>query len=123
MTTPAEELRAAAVLLRRHAEMAESLMPGPWRVVITDSESSTGVASCPDHASLAQFSLDACDYCDVVETHSESVAAYTATVHPDVGLALADHLDAVAASAEWLDAKVSEPLTRLARLILAGGGS
>jgi hypothetical protein len=118
--TPVDDLRSAAALLRQQAEHALRMMPAPWRVVLTDSESADGVASCPLHVGGPQ---DVCDSCSVILTYSEWVAPYVARLHPAVGLALADHLDAVAASAAWLDAKVSEPLLRLARLILAGGGS
>lgn len=97
-------------------------MPGPWRVVITDSESLTGVASCAEHP-LAP--LDACDDCYVVETYSESVAAYSAAVGPLVGLALADLFDRFAV--EWgrieapalQDLVGDHPLLALARQILA----
>lgn len=68
-------------------------MPGPWRVVGTDSESLDGVASCPLHEAGPH---DACDACSVIETHSEWVASYAALLSPVVGLALADALDQVA---------------------------
>jgi hypothetical protein len=88
-------------------------MPGPWRVVLTDSESLTGVASCEHHGGHPQ---DACDACYVVETYSEQAAAYMATVGPLAGLALADLLDslgAMPASSNQVDLHYAGKLARL----------
>lgn len=110
--TPAEELRSAAVLLRQRATDAPK---GPWAVEYF------GDRGYPQRVTNAQATLIANTY--EGGTGLRPIPEYIRLMHPLVALALADHLDAVAASAEWLDAKVSEPLTRLARLILAGGGS
>lgn len=114
--SPVAELRSAAVLLRQRATDAT---PGPWALKYPSPSTVT-------NTSIVSATTDA----RVVASAgglppnswpSRPDADYIATVHPLVGLALADHLDAVAASAEWLDAKVSGPLLRLARLILGGG--
>jgi len=110
-------------------------MPGPWRVVGTDSESLDGVASCPLHEG---GEYDACDSCSVIETHSEWVALYVAALSPEIGRALADVLDDLAQSYEHQSPGMVElmlggmasnehrvgsphPVLRLARLILGGG--
>lgn len=81
--TPAEELRAAAKLLR---ETAEQATPGPWGVESVASES-IGVLSYPAHAFVATIG---------VRTADESVtadAAWIALVSPALAKPLAAWLD------------------------------
>jgi hypothetical protein len=101
--TPADLLHHASAKLR---EKAEAVPPWarakPWQVVQTDSEYMDGV--------LIEGEPDG-EFNTAIETHRESLAAYIATVHPGVGLLLADLLDALAKTyantnvveaAEWL---------------------
>lgn len=113
--SPAEELRAAAVLLRQRATDATK---GPWTTTANRSVwSNYGYVV----ASVSGREL----------WPSMHDSAYIATVDPLVGLALADLIesvesvygndfDAVAASPEH---PLGPQLLVLARLILAGGGS
>jgi hypothetical protein len=89
----ADLLRRAADKLRK---AVDGRTAGEWFPVITDSESSTGVGICQDHAPSGVDPGWVCDECHVVETYSEALADYIALMHPPVGLALADAMDAVA---------------------------
>jgi hypothetical protein len=62
----------------------------PWRNVLTDTESTTGVAVCETHAGRP---IEACDNCGHIETYSESLAAFIALLGPPVALALAEMLE------------------------------
>lgn len=129
MTTPVEELRSAAVLLRQWAEAATK---GPWRREFpagpsTQIASDSGTVVVPGVAARWRW------------PRAED-ADYISTMDPLVGLALADWLDrtiadfewpGLAVSGEWLyeeapDAdlgRLREDWTaawRLARLILGG---
>jgi hypothetical protein len=71
--TPAEELRAAAAKVR--IELPGHLRPAPF-IVLTDSESPTGIAFCevhPDDDEAWEFT--ACLDCEVFEAHNEKLAA------------------------------------------------
>jgi hypothetical protein len=80
MTTPADELRAAAKTIRRHATAAESKRPGRWY------PGAAGSVICPRKGGV-----------DYVTPHTipdgAEVARYIAVMGPDVGHALADLLD------------------------------
>lgn len=99
---PVQEMRSAAVLLRQRAEAAT---PGPWRVdgplygddtqridyLILGPTGEDGTTPIPlrtwtEHAGQS--------------TQAEADVRYAATVHPLVGLALADLLDRFAAMYE-----------------------
>jgi hypothetical protein len=115
--TATGEILATAALLCLHADRAGVQAPAPWRVVITDSESLTGVASCAaDHTGKP---LDACDDCYVIETYDEAVAGFMAAVDPAAGTLMADLLERVA--------EMDGPAALLAALALSrsltGGGS
>jgi hypothetical protein len=112
--TPADELHAAAALLRQRAEKVPPWARAePWQVVQTDSEYPDGV--------LIEGDPDA-EFNTAIEAHRESLAAYIATVHPGVGLLLADLLDRAAKRAEvhetFIDAIAVEPHLAVARAIL-----
>jgi len=126
MTSPAEELRSAAVLLRQRATAAPK---GPWAVEYF------GDAGYPQRITNAQATL-------IATTHEggtglRPIPEYIRLMHPLVGLALADLLDRFAAmfdagalvAAEFgvEHAAIQRPYEpqalALARLVLAGGGS
>ena len=76
----ADRLREAARVLR---ERAEAATPGPWRSV----QGASGDLWWVELPNTADVALD---------LHGEN-ATYIATMHPGVGLALADWLDDIAA--------------------------
>ncbi|MFF7335406.1 hypothetical protein [Streptomyces sp. NPDC008150] len=85
--TPADELRAAADRLRN---LATAATPGPW--------TQTGIG---DYGWTVSSSTSALvDTVDSEEGRAD--ADYIATMHPGVGLALADWLDTAAANAAVL---------------------
>lgn len=102
MTTPAEELRAAAAKLRELASILESPEhPGlPWHVEECADEErgdcpcivAQGRTSYHDEPSTAMFY--------VADAETTECAAYIAAMGPTVGLALADWLDSTAATIE-----------------------
>lgn len=73
MTTPAEELRAAATVLR--AALPGDLVATP-RLVMTDAETISGVAFCVDHLLPRDFEHEfaACDHCEVIDCKYERLA-------------------------------------------------
>lgn len=93
MTSPVDELRAAATKLRT---LAEAAIPGPWDFgddgLVWDSPV-PGRAAFPDPVSGSVL----------IEN-----AAYIATMHPGVAVALADWLAAIAATCERRDAVTLE---------------
>jgi hypothetical protein len=114
--TPAAELHAAAALLRQRAEKVPPWARAePWQVVQTDTENMDGVLIARDH----QIGGDATV---TIETYRESLADYIATVHPGVGLLLADLLDRAAKRAEVHETAIDEisvePHLAVARAIL-----
>ena len=115
----AETLRKAAERLRERATgpLDDRLIPGPWSV---------GKWSDLPRLWAVTPALDE-DYDNIATTPFEAEANYIATMHPGVGLALADVLDESAAV--WDDIDVDtivrddsqiDRLHRLARLILGG---
>jgi hypothetical protein len=128
--SPAEELRAAAVLLR---ERAQDATPGPWEHEHTGPGGSfMGVGQVVTYGDGVEGGDIAGPTGDCYPRGGYSPAedmAYIATVDPLVGLALADLLDEHARQVEAVSGKVAKALdprpeyTRLARLILAGGDS
>lgn len=83
-------LRRAATKLREHANNPALVhMPPPWRVVLTDSESFTGVAGCAGGAEDDHLPGVTCDDCVSIEAWMGPVANYIWTLHPPVALALA----------------------------------
>ncbi|MFJ2374996.1 hypothetical protein ACIOZL_19635 [Streptomyces sp. NPDC087769] len=85
MTTPADELRAAATQLRGHAEAAHQVSPGPW--------------SHDDECAYSRNKLIVADRsCASDNGNPEQVRdlPYIALVHPGVGFAIADWLDETA---------------------------
>jgi hypothetical protein len=93
----ADLLREAATTLR---ERAEAATPGPW-----SHYPDTFRTDIPVHRLGSNAAQDAGGVGDVGLTpaehpHGFADAAYIATVHPGVGLALADWLDDVAAELE-----------------------
>lgn len=88
----AERLREAAALLR---ERAEAATPGPWHV---DPETHRFATIEGPHVRHS-----APNYTTAVITHGwDSNVEYIATMHPGVGLALADWLDSIA---EWIEGR------------------
>lgn len=128
--SPAEELKAAAVLLRQRAQDAT---PGPWE--------HTGSGPGKEHMGCGMvytvgedvfggsIAAPAGDCYPRGDYSPDGDMAWIATVDPLVGLALADLLDqhagiwTVLAGPDLPDPPDDDPLQRLARLILAGGGS
>ena len=83
-------LREAARVLRERAVAAAHGAPGPWRTWITSDRKWTIVDS-NSHGTLAP-----------ARCVDDDVADYIATVHPGVGVALADWLDNAAEDAEMV---------------------
>ena len=113
----ADELRQAAETLRARAEKADphpwkqdSSVPGDTVIFDRDGEWTTNVASSRTYASGV-----------VCHDHDEANGIYIATMHPGVGLALADWLyhEAVSAKAGVVIG-ADYPSMRLARLINGG---
>lgn len=91
--TPVDELKNAALKLRKLVEGLPAHLLEPWRQILTDSEYQDGIGICQDHV------LDecaACDNCVTIETWHPALAEYFASMQPAVLLAVAEHLDAVA---------------------------
>lgn len=80
MTTPADELRTAAEVLRRDAEAARRASPPPWTV--TDEH----VVRCADGMVVA-------DRSGTDHPAERADLPYIAAMHPGVGAALADWLE------------------------------
>jgi hypothetical protein len=80
MTTPADELRAAAETLRRDAEAARRASPPPWTV--TDEH----VVRCADGMVVA-------DRSGTDHPAERADLPYIAAMHPGVGAALAKWLE------------------------------
>jgi len=86
--TPAEELRAAAKLMR---ERAEAATPGPWKHMCMGSEGcitirASGTIRERGHGRVAKHGWK-----DWQADHAD--AEFVASVHPGVALAVADWLD------------------------------
>lgn len=102
----ADLLRRAAATLRARADGVPEYFAPPWHPVLTDSESLTGVRSCPQHDPAGDDLAEedktswACRTCEHVETCSVGLAGYFATLHPPVAVALADLFNAMASFAE-----------------------
>lgn len=111
MTSPAEGLRSAAVLLRQRATAAT---PGPWRREYPAGPNTGIVAAAglvvPGVAARQQWPLP-------------EDSNYVVAVHPLVGLALADLLDSLGTMPSMSNTVDFHYALKLARLILAGGGS
>jgi hypothetical protein len=115
--SPVEDLREAARQLRERVAAVPDDAKAPWRPVITDSESASGVGVCgqPDHDGPW-----ACDDCWPIETYSEGLAAYLASMHPRVGRALAAWWDCVAIDEEQGEPESAPRIReRTAALLLA----
>lgn len=98
-----ERLREAARVLR---ERAEAATPGPWEYVVSEFESLGGdVLDVTTHGCSCDYSCNRTD------------PAYIATMHPVVGLALANWLDAQADTT--CDCGTDEFALAVANLILA----
>lgn len=122
----ADLLRRAAVKLRESAAVADmnGYMAAPWRTVLTDSESLTGVAGCGGQAADEHVENSTCDDCTSIEAWMEPAAAYIALMHPPVALALAELLEleaVVIGKSEAIGMRLSysaEKSVALARVIL-----
>lgn len=115
----ADRLREAARVLRERAQAATS---GPWEA--STSTNPTYVAQVGHLAERDPSYIAACGPASVGGDHA---ASYIATVHPGVGLALADWLDTAANNAErngWMagytEAMRGTSAVRIADLILGG---
>jgi len=89
VTTPAEELRVAAVKLRANAEAAHRASPPPWAV--TDEH----VVRCADGMIVA-------DRSSTDHPAERADLPYIAAMGPTVGLALADWLESAAEDAAMI---------------------
>jgi hypothetical protein len=84
--SPAAELTAAAKELRASATAAEHVSPGPWS--LDQSTYDAGIIYAADEATIVvDRSLD-----DAEDDHGDM--PYLALMHPGVGLAVADLLEA-----------------------------
>jgi hypothetical protein len=115
--SPAEEIRAAAKLMRERVQAVKDACHSdwgdrPWQVTeCTDRE--TGEAACAcivcqgEYKPPLEAQIPLIQY--VADAETEEHAAYIASMGPHVGLPLADLLDASAAIADdlivWLTAK------------------
>jgi hypothetical protein len=120
--TPAAELHAAAALLREEATAAygELCLP-PWRY--GNSWAGTHAVLCQEGHPIAVFGVDVGGVPGPAAGLAEAQARYAATVHPGVGLLLADLLDRAAQRAEVvyetaIDEIAVEPHLAVARAIL-----
>jgi hypothetical protein len=92
--TPAEELHAAAALLRNR--LVSAATEGPWYVVEYDHllrktyEFEAGLGTTPDDPDVAGHGYEGGGFTRLCD------AQYVAAMHPGVGAALADWLDAYA---------------------------
>lgn len=105
----ADRLREAARVLREDATAATRGAPGPWRTWITSDRKWTIVDS-NSHGNIAP-----------ARCVDDDVAAYIATMHPGVGLALADWLDNLVGqhgAVEGTTLRDDHPALALADLIL-----
>ncbi len=117
MTSPVEDLRRAAVLLRQRAKAAT---PGPWRYDPDMLDNGAILSDAPD--------VNPGWGCLVGDTRNlgGEDCRWIATVDPAVGLALADLLDELAVGLEAMEVIFSQDMVnasgatagRLARLIL-----
>lgn len=114
-TMTAQKLRDAAKVLRESAESASGESVPPWHIEGGAAEFTTVI---DDHGWRVTEGPD---------QYYREVAAYIATMHPGVGLALADWLDIGATNAEkngwqpgYLEALEHTPALRIADLILGG---
>lgn len=93
--TPAEELHAAATLLRDR--LVSAATDGPWHVIeyepmIRDTYNfEAGLGTTPDEPDIAGHGYEGGGFDRICD------ARYVAAMHPGVGAALADWLDAAAA--------------------------
>lgn len=125
-TTPAETLRKAAALMREKAEAASL---GPWHEMCLGSEGcmvlNNGRLRERKHVSFSGRKEWKADHAD---------AEFIASMHPLIGLALADLLDDSAAYYEGLSADEADfvaaalggdvdPGLKLARLVLGEGSN
>lgn len=112
MPTIADELRAAAEKIRRDAEAAHRASPAPWHVT------GENVVRCTDGMIVA-------DRSGTDHPAERADLPYIAAMHPSVGTALADWLDATVAAlekhapAEW-HARLEPQALAVARQINGG---
>ena len=112
----ADRLREAARVLR---ERAEAATPGPWLHI--------PASVCGPGTLGGGMTGDPEEHVYMGNQHPPEDAAYIATMHPGVGLALADWLDTAANNAErngWMagytEAMRGTSAVRIADLILGG---
>ena len=103
-----ETLREAAKVLR---ERAGAATPGPWEAAQDHLTHSVGA----DVRSVPSGGYAAADCCGYQGASTNEDAAYIATMHPGVALALADWLDE---TARWVPI-MEEPLA-VAEAVLGG---
>lgn len=100
--TAVDDLREAAKLLRERVDaLSPTVRSQPWRAVHLD-ETIDGVAACDDPAWM-HADDEGCTHCYYLDTRVPAVAAYIASMHPLVGLALAEMLEWFAE--RWIDDK------------------
>lgn len=98
--TPAEELQAAAALLRYR--LVSAATEGPWYVVEYDHllrktyEFEAGLGTTPDDPDIAGHGYEGGGFTRLCD------AQYVAAMHPGVGAALADWLHTAAVNADVL---------------------
>ena len=111
----ADILRRAAAVLR---ERAEAATPGPWEAMEHDSNpGDEGV--CLLGAAATVTGSHMIGYFHVLsQAEQEANGAYAATMHPGVGLAIADWLQLEADRLGWLENHATPQAVVLARLIL-----
>lgn len=121
MTSPVDELRAAATKLRT---LAEAATPGPWQHTGSgpghEYKGCGTVYTTSDDLFGGEIAAPAGDCYPRGGYSPDGDMAYIATMHPGVAVALADWLAAIAATCERRDAVTLEMGVEQA---LNGGGS
>lgn len=107
--SPADTIRRAATVLRERAQAAHWASPSPWAV--TDEH----VVRCADRMIVA-------DRSDTDHPAERADLPYIATVHPGVGLALADWLDSAAERWDTIRAYEGIHALAVARTVLGPEG-
>jgi len=130
--TPAQELREAARLMKERAKVAT---PGPWRYDPGKHFRAPGTCSFEESVFVGPIGKEALSVARTGETddpESMADAAYIASMHPGVAVAVAGWLDDEAAGYEAYDAETQafragdrdgdlDPAVTTARVYLGAG--
>lgn len=111
----ADLLRRAAKVLRIRVARLSVDLQAPWRLVVTDAETLSGIAGCRRHELDPAWS---CDYCETIDVGRERTAEYLDVMQPAVALALADWLDSAARDTDEFGSDFEPHAFQTARAIL-----